>query len=56
MFFGSLWLLHRELRQSHLHDIVDAFAKIPAKTFGLAVGLTVLNFIILVGYDWLAIR
>lgn len=55
MFLGSLWLLHSELKHYHLHDLVDAFAKMPAKSFAMAVGLTALNFIILVGYDWLAI-
>ena len=56
MFFGALWLLHNELRQYHLSDFLNAVAQIPAKTFWLAAGLTMFNFVILIGYDWLAIR
>ncbi len=56
MFLGALWLLHNELRHYHLRDFLDALAKIPTRWCWLAIGLTVLNYIILVGYDWLAIR
>ena len=56
MFMGALWLLHNELRQYHLNDFLNAFVKIPAKSLWCAVALTALNYVILVGYDWLAIR
>ncbi|MEO8495253.1 MAG: bifunctional lysylphosphatidylglycerol flippase/synthetase MprF [Planctomycetota bacterium] len=56
IFFGALWLLHNELRHYHWHDILSALANIPTRWFWLAIGLTLLNYIILVGYDWLAIR
>ncbi|MCA9124628.1 MAG: bifunctional lysylphosphatidylglycerol flippase/synthetase MprF [Planctomycetaceae bacterium] len=56
VFLGSLWLLHNELRHYHLQDFLKALAAIPTRTFWLAIGLTVFNYVVLVGYDWLAIR
>ena len=49
-------LLHRELRQYHMHDIKDAIEGIPAWRIGVAVALTVLNYLVLIGYDYLAVR
>ncbi len=49
-------LLHRELRQYHMHDIKTAIEEIPAWRIGVALGLTVLNYLVLIGYDYLAVR
>jgi phosphatidylglycerol lysyltransferase len=56
MLVAALWLLHNELRAYHLHDFLKSLAAIPAPKLWLAVGLTVLNYLILIGYDWLGIR
>ncbi|QDU92529.1 bifunctional lysylphosphatidylglycerol flippase/synthetase MprF [Lignipirellula cremea] len=56
MVLGSLWLLHRELRDYHLHDFLQSLAGISSLQIGIALGLTVLNYGILLGYDLLGIR
>ena len=55
MFLAALWFLHRELREYKLADVVDRLAAIPPYYIVLAVLLTVLNYAILVCYDWLGI-
>ncbi|MEZ6060437.1 MAG: bifunctional lysylphosphatidylglycerol flippase/synthetase MprF [Planctomycetaceae bacterium] len=56
MFATALCLLHGELRHYHLSDFVRSLAEIPAGRLWLAAGLTLLNYLILIGYDWLGIR
>ena len=56
MLVGALWLLHNELKQYHLRDFLDGLAKIPVSRLWLAVGLTVLNYLILIGYDILGVK
>ncbi len=56
MLVGALWLLHNELKQYHLRDFLDGLAKIPAAHLWLAVALTVLNYLILIGYDILGVK
>lgn len=56
MLIAALWLLHQELRQYHLRDFVDSMAAIRSSRVLLAIALTVLNFLVLVGYDLLGIR
>ncbi len=52
----ALWLLHRELRDYHLRDFVNSLAEIPVSKLWLAVGLTILSYVLLIGYDLLGIR
>jgi len=56
IFSGAIWLLYYELRQYHYRDIRQSLRQIPAAKIWLAVGLTVLNYLILIGYDLLAVR
>lgn len=57
VFLGAVWLLYSELRQYRLSDIGAQMRTILAsKGFAVAIGLTVLNYLILVGYDLLAVR
>jgi len=56
VFVVVAWLLHHVLAEYKLSDIREAFAKIPAWRIGIAVCLTILNYLILIGYDILAIR
>ena len=55
-FSGAVWLLYRELKHYHYRDIVQSLQQIPSCRVWTALGLTVVNYLILVGYDWLAIR
>src|SRR5512145_3292279 len=53
IFAVALWLLHRELEEYHLRDVIASLRKISCGHLVLAVLLTVLNYSILVGYDLL---
>jgi phosphatidylglycerol lysyltransferase len=52
---GAFWLLHDELREYKLQDFLDSLAKIPASALWAAIGLTCLNYVILIGYDLLGV-
>ena len=56
IFVGAVWLLYRELKHYHYHDIVQSLRQIPAGRVWAAVALTAANYAILVGYDLLAVR
>jgi len=56
LFAVAVWLLHRELSTYHLADILQAFAAIPGAHLWAAVGLTILSYVVMTGYDLLAIR
>jgi len=56
IFAGAAWLLYHELRHYRVRDIRHSLRMIPASRVGLAVGLAALNYLILIGYDFLAIR
>ncbi|MDA0657853.1 MAG: bifunctional lysylphosphatidylglycerol flippase/synthetase MprF [Planctomycetota bacterium] len=56
MLVGSLLLLQRELDKYHLQDFLDGLQQIPARRVWLALGLTVLNYLILIFYDVLGVR
>ena len=56
VFLGAAWLLYDRLKQYSLRQILDALADIPAWHIVVASLLTVLNYAILVGYDWFAVR
>ncbi|HMO12725.1 MAG TPA: bifunctional lysylphosphatidylglycerol flippase/synthetase MprF [Pirellulaceae bacterium] len=55
MLVAALWLLHHELRTHTLQDFLDGIKKIPMFYLVVAVVLTILNYAILVCYDWLGI-
>jgi phosphatidylglycerol lysyltransferase len=56
LFSIALWVLHRELRNYHYHDIVRYLKELPAPYLLLSLGLTLLNYLIMSGYDLLALR
>ncbi|MEQ8636219.1 bifunctional lysylphosphatidylglycerol flippase/synthetase MprF [Gimesia maris] len=56
VFMGAIWLLSRELKHYNIHDIRNAISHIPAWRLWAAGGLTVLNYLVLIGYDYLAVR
>jgi phosphatidylglycerol lysyltransferase len=54
LFAAALWVLSREVRHLSLHGLSAALRALPGSTLLMAVGLTVLNYAILTGYDQLA--
>jgi phosphatidylglycerol lysyltransferase len=56
IFLGAAWLLYGELRQVSFADVYHALMGIHVGYLALATALTVLNYLILVGYDWFAVR
>lgn len=55
VFSVALWLLHEELRDYHLQDFLNSLASIPARNLIWAVVLTIVGYIVLIGYDWMAV-
>ncbi|QDT98525.1 bifunctional lysylphosphatidylglycerol flippase/synthetase MprF [Gimesia aquarii] len=56
IFMGAIWLLSKELKHYNIHEIRAAVSHIPTWRLWAAAGLTVFNYLILIGYDYLAIR
>jgi uncharacterized membrane protein YbhN (UPF0104 family) len=53
---GAFWMLHHELRHDHDADLTHALAAIPGTRLLLSVTLTLLSYVLLIGYDALALR
>ena len=53
---GALMLLHHELRSYSLHEMASAASAIPWKRIAMALMLTTASYILLTGYDVLALR
>lgn len=56
LFTAAVWLLYGELKTYHLRDILNAFKSIPSGHLAAAVGLTMLSYAVMTGYDALALR
>ena len=56
LFAAAVWLLQAELRTYHLRDILHALHAIPGGHLWAAVGLTLLSYTVMTGYDILAIH
>jgi phosphatidylglycerol lysyltransferase len=56
IFAGAGWLLYNLLKDLHFQELVDDLEAVRASQILVAIGLTALNYLILMGYDWLAIR
>ncbi len=52
----ALWLLYEKLREYTLEDIVTSIRAIPFPHVFLAFCLMVLDYLVLIGYDWLALK
>lgn len=55
IFLGAVWLLAKELRHYTFQEIVSHIRNTSARQIAAAIGLTVLSYVILVGYDFLAV-
>ncbi len=53
---GAGWLLYKQLKNVGAETILDGIRHVPVWKIVLAIGLTALNYLILVGYDWAATR
>jgi phosphatidylglycerol lysyltransferase len=56
LFALALWVLHHELKEYHYHDVIRSVAEIPGRYLFIALALTILNYLIMTGYDTLALR
>ena len=56
IFLGAAWLLYERLKIFTCREIYDALVGIPLSGVIIASLLTVINYLILVGYDWFAVR
>ena len=53
---GALFVIRKDLGAYHFKDIVQSVHDVPSRSIYLALGLTVLNYVLLAGYDILALR
>jgi phosphatidylglycerol lysyltransferase len=56
LFVVALWVLHHELRQYHIGQILALTRQIPRERILLSLGLMVLSYLSLTGYDTLALN
>ena len=56
LFACALYLAHKQLRIHDIHDILSSLHGTSWPMLSAALGLTVGNYLVLAGYDWLALR
>ncbi|AMV71209.1 bifunctional lysylphosphatidylglycerol flippase/synthetase MprF [Desulfuromonas carbonis] len=56
LFAVALWVLHDVLRQIHYQHVLVQLRAIPGRRIFAALGLTVLSYLVMTGYDRLALR
>ncbi|MEI6259393.1 MAG: hypothetical protein WCR46_05750 [Deltaproteobacteria bacterium] len=56
LFGLALFIVHNELKTHHIDHVLQSVKGVPARILIAAVALTVLNYIVLAGYDLLALR
>lgn len=56
LFTAALWVLHRELQAYHLHDILGYLHGIPQEKILFAMLLTMLSYLTMSFYDFLALQ
>jgi len=56
VFLATGWLLYHLLKDLHFRELVGHLKAVRPGQIGIAIALTVLNYVVLMGYDWLAIR
>jgi phosphatidylglycerol lysyltransferase len=56
LFACALAIVHNELKIHGLEDIIASLKATPITSVAAALALTVLNYLVLAGYDWLALR
>jgi phosphatidylglycerol lysyltransferase len=56
LFAAALWVLHHQLRTYHFQDIMRHLGELPTHRLLLSLALTILSYVIMTGYDTLALR
>ena len=56
LFSSAGWVLFHELHAYHLHDILHGLHTLPSHMLWKAIGLTALSYLVMTGYDALALR
>lgn len=56
LFACALYIVHNEIKVHDLSDILSSLHEMPMRIMLAAFVLTVINYLILAGYDWLALR
>ena len=56
LFVLAAWVLHHQLQAYGLHDILSRIQAMPPGRIGAAAGLTICSYLIMTGYDLLALR
>jgi phosphatidylglycerol lysyltransferase len=56
LFAVALFILHKELKSYSYHDMIRSLGEIPTLRLYIALGLTILNYFVMTGYDHLALR
>jgi uncharacterized membrane protein YbhN (UPF0104 family) len=56
LFAVAVWVLYHELKEYHYHDVVRQIRAFSMPHLFLGLGLTVLSYFIMTGYDLLALR
>lgn len=56
LFALSIWAIASELRKYNLQDVINSLNAIPNQYILLAIAITGLNYLLLTGYDTLAVR
>ena len=56
LFVLAIYLLYQKLRAYSLEEIRLSIEQVSYASIALSIFLTIINYIILVGYDWLASR
>src|SRR5262245_37827886 len=56
LFVAAIMVLRRQLKQHGWHEIFQAFEELPWRRIIIAVACTLVGYLILTGYDYLAMR
>lgn len=56
VFIAAIWVLHRSIAQFHYHEITASARAIPFKNLFLAFVLTAAGYLVMAGYDLLALK
>jgi phosphatidylglycerol lysyltransferase len=56
LFVCALYIVHNQLKIHDLSDILLSLQSMPMRIVFAAFALTVINYLVLAGYDWLALR
>jgi phosphatidylglycerol lysyltransferase len=56
LFACALYIVHNELKVHDLSDILTSLQITPMRIVCAAFALTIINYLVLAGYDWLALR